>query len=432
MSDSSNNHQLLYKFEEHNWGEKTSFEWSTRKWNIYNDLSVEFTEEYDELESTIDPSTYPISYKITKEELNRIGSDIDLTKLMNYPPRNGTDGVAWEFTQYDNNRVIWTRELGYIYGIQPLEDIVEVLSNLKRIEGNKMIDLFEDKVDINLEDDEPIAFDFKKSNNDDNNICPYCGSTKLRKYLYNNVSEDYDREKYILGGSIVTGVDPIYRCNDCGNDIYIENGQVLPDDKDKDNETIKIELKKEDSDYILVFNHYLQDDKFDFAFVNMNRLGDSNIEDFAIQISSEEYNYFESRLSDIISNWENIFIGLDKTIWSIDKDTNDKKRFISGYGAFPGRWNEFIDLLIEYEMKAKKKDVSEESSDLEEKYLKEIEKDVDEEMLRLGLVTEKDGKLIPTLGSCHTRWAIEKRLLKERYDYDWMTPDEKHPDILYD
>ena len=66
------------------------------------------------------------------------------------------------------------------------------------------------------------------------------------------------------------------------------------------------------------------------------------------------------------------------------------------------------------------------------KYLKEIEEDVDNELIKQGLLKIENGKKIPVFGSCNIRWAIEKRILKERYGIDWLTPAERNPHIKYD
>ena len=67
-----------------------------------------------------------------------------------------------------------------------------------------------------------------------------------------------------------------------------------------------------------------------------------------------------------------------------------------------------------------------------DKYLKEIENEVDEKLIEQGLLKIENGKKIPVFGSCHTRWAIEKSILKERYNIDWLTPAERNPHINYD
>ena len=64
--------------------------------------------------------------------------------------------------------------------------------------------------------------------------------------------------------------------------------------------------------------------------------------------------------------------------------------------------------------------------------MKEIKPEVDKQLIEMGLLTITDGKEYPAFGSCHTRWDIEKRLLKEKYNIDWQTPAEKNPYIKYD
>jgi hypothetical protein len=72
------------------------------------------------------------------------------------------------------------------------------------------------------------------------------------------------------------------------------------------------------------------------------------------------------------------------------------------------------------------------NSFLERKMLKAIEDEVDQEMIKRGLLTISEGEKYRAFGSCHTRWAIEKQLLKERYNYNWKTPAEKNPGIMFD
>ena len=55
--------------------------------------------------------------------------------------------------------------------------------------------------------------------------CPYCGSSEVLEYLYGEPAYDYDKSKYVLGGCIVTGNDPAYKCMKCGKDIYREKSE---------------------------------------------------------------------------------------------------------------------------------------------------------------------------------------------------------------
>ena len=74
-----------------------------------------------------------------------------------------------------------------------------------------------------------------------------------------------------------------------------------------------------------------------------------------------------------------------------------------------------------------------EKEKLANRYLSEISNEVDEIMIKEGLYQrDVTGKIFPSFGSCHRRWAIEKSILKERYNFDWQTPEEKNSFIDYD
>lgn len=47
-------------------------------------------------------------------------------------------------------------------------------------------------------------------------------------------------------------------------------------------------------------------------------------------------------------------------------------------------------------------------------------------------IVEKARREMNMLGSCHGIWATQKRILKERYNIDWLTPAEEHPEITFD
>lgn len=64
--------------------------------------------------------------------------------------------------------------------------------------------------------------------------------------------------------------------------------------------------------------------------------------------------------------------------------------------------------------------------------LKEIQNDVDKELMTLGLLKIENNKKVYALGSCHTEWAIQKRILKEKYNIDWKSPQDKNPHITFD
>ena len=45
---------------------------------------------------------------------------------------------------------------------------------------------------------------------------------------------------------------------------------------------------------------------------------------------------------------------------------------------------------------------------------------------------EQAAELFMQLGCCPTLWALQKRILKEKYGITWYTPDELNPDVKFD
>ena len=61
-----------------------------------------------------------------------------------------------------------------------------------------------------------------------------------------------------------------------------------------------------------------------------------------------------------------------------------------------------------------------------------ISKRIEEAKRLLTSNPEQAAELFMQLGSCHTLWALQKRILKEKYGITWYTPAELHPEIKYD
>ena len=66
------------------------------------------------------------------------------------------------------------------------------------------------------------------------------------------------------------------------------------------------------------------------------------------------------------------------------------------------------------------------------KYLKMIEPDVDKRLMELGLLKVINGKKEYAFGSVNTKWQIQKELMKERFNIDWQSPQDKNPNINFD
>lgn len=61
-----------------------------------------------------------------------------------------------------------------------------------------------------------------------------------------------------------------------------------------------------------------------------------------------------------------------------------------------------------------------------------ISKRIEEAKRLLTSNPEHAAELFMQLGSCHTLWALQKRILKEKYGITWYTPSELNPDVKFD
>lgn len=66
------------------------------------------------------------------------------------------------------------------------------------------------------------------------------------------------------------------------------------------------------------------------------------------------------------------------------------------------------------------------------KYLKEIESDVDNELIKIGLLKIENGNKNYATGTANVKWDIQKKILKDRYNIDWKSPQDKNPNINFD
>lgn len=119
--------EVVLNINHQNWGEMGPNSWVSTEWKIYNDLSFQKTEAFRKEDG------FANEYKtyngiINKELYEKIIENLELAKTIDLQV-DACDGSAWEFIQYKGLEV-WKRELGYIYGIKPLEEITKILSNL--------------------------------------------------------------------------------------------------------------------------------------------------------------------------------------------------------------------------------------------------------------------------------------------------------------
>lgn len=125
--------EVVLKARESSMGLKGPTSWSGATYKIYDDLSVDIIDTYNAF-------TYDEPYKveekhynclISEENYEKIFENIELAK-QDSTQVSACDGVMWEFKFYNNGLEIWKREHGYIYGIQPLEEIVKILNSLPK------------------------------------------------------------------------------------------------------------------------------------------------------------------------------------------------------------------------------------------------------------------------------------------------------------
>lgn len=192
--------------------------------------------------------------------------------------------------------------------------------------------------------------------------CPYCGSTELWKYLYGNPMDDYDRNIYILGGNEEKLSSPQYKCKKCEKDIYENSMSLVMDDLflPKKKYSIRVEIQ----DYVLV----MDGEECRLSFANLKESDAKMIQDLSTKIPKTYYDSFIDRLFSIIHDWQDNYDGNRNIHWNIRIIEESGTRIIMGNGGFPSNWNQFIDLLSEYEILFKQKkqlDIEKEKIDTE-------------------------------------------------------------------
>lgn len=116
--------EIVFKITHVNWELIGPDSLNNVEWNIYNDLSVEIKVSYNNIEKN-----KLITSKLNKKDYNNIIENVELSKD-NCIKVDACDGSAWEIIEYYKCNEIWKRELGYIYGIKPLEEVAKVLNKL--------------------------------------------------------------------------------------------------------------------------------------------------------------------------------------------------------------------------------------------------------------------------------------------------------------
>ena len=121
---------LLLKATERNWGLMGPGDWDRRSWKIYDDGWFQYKEQY---RSGADEELPEIPDVVEEGSM----TEVQLQQLMDLlesdwsqERTDACDGVAWEFKMYRDEEIVKHRELGYIYGVEPYERIVEILGKV--------------------------------------------------------------------------------------------------------------------------------------------------------------------------------------------------------------------------------------------------------------------------------------------------------------
>ena len=118
----SSDKELILEIRHTNWGMIGPNDWTEVIWKVYKDLTVDIVKKYNRVEQSVENTIK----KLTKKDYNTIIKNIELSKD-NDIIVEACDGSAWELIQYENNKEIWKREQGYIYGIKTLEAIEKIV-----------------------------------------------------------------------------------------------------------------------------------------------------------------------------------------------------------------------------------------------------------------------------------------------------------------
>ncbi len=112
----------VLSIKKENWGLKAPNTWEEIKWTIYDNMTIEYSITYNKTKNR----QKNINYKISKNKYKVIINEINEAKKTSKNVE-AYDGEAWEFIEYDKEKEIWGKKLGYIYGITPLEKIAKII-----------------------------------------------------------------------------------------------------------------------------------------------------------------------------------------------------------------------------------------------------------------------------------------------------------------
>jgi len=121
----SNAPVIIFELKHCNWGLSGPGDWSSDNWVLYDNNWVEKKRFYRDERGDGVRLFESNSARFSKEKTETLVELINTARTIDKHV-DACDGDAWEFAYYKNNEVIWKREIGYIYGIEPLERITKL------------------------------------------------------------------------------------------------------------------------------------------------------------------------------------------------------------------------------------------------------------------------------------------------------------------
>ncbi len=196
--------------------------------------------------------------------------------------------------------------------------------------------------------------------------CPRCGSRNTAEILYGmpayteDLQKKLDSKKVVLGGCCITGMDPKYHCNDCGQDFGTPPVFFCDNGTETDLGAIK-SIYFSDGGFFGGYQSILIEAGKEEISIDV---GDSmRPESFKHHMTMSPDDWF--KLVDALYNklylheWKHSFDDpavMDGEQWELEiRLTDDSKITYSGSNAFPPYWEELKALFEPYFKKAKEK-----------------------------------------------------------------------------
>ena len=120
----------VFEISHYNFGVMGPHDWNHTIWEIYEEHSMVKKDYYN--------SEYGMAEELTESKCNITINDNDfyeLKKLFEIAKTvddkvDACDGDAWGFLYYENNNIVWSRDVSYIYGIRVFEEISKLITKL--------------------------------------------------------------------------------------------------------------------------------------------------------------------------------------------------------------------------------------------------------------------------------------------------------------